>query len=162
MSEAQADTPKVPEKFWNKTFLLSFEGRVTRYDWWVRYFVPLLGLNVLFGIFDAALGTQFFGVILSLAMLWPGLAITAKRLHDRGRTGWLQALPLGLVILAIVLAFASGTLGAVLGVVAGIVSIWFIIEIGFLRGTRGKNDYGEDPLEGIEELDDLPPPPADA
>ena len=29
-----------------------------------------------------------------------------------------------------------------------IVGIWYLIELGFLRGTVGSNEYGPDPLEG--------------
>jgi len=28
------------------------------------------------------------------------------------------------------------------------ISIWAIVVLGFLRGTRGPNRYGPDPLEG--------------
>jgi uncharacterized membrane protein YhaH (DUF805 family) len=27
-----------------------------------------------------------------------------------------------------------------------VIGIWFVVELGFLRGTRGPNDYGPDPL----------------
>jgi uncharacterized membrane protein YhaH (DUF805 family) len=33
-------------------------------------------------------------------------------------------------------------------VAAFALSIWGLVEIGFLRGTVGPNQYGPDPLEG--------------
>jgi uncharacterized membrane protein YhaH (DUF805 family) len=33
-----------------------------------------------------------------------------------------------------------------LGIAILVVLIWFLIELGFLRGTQGQNQYGPDPL----------------
>ena len=62
----------------------AFEGRATRSEfwWWVLFVVlasaatGLLG-NVISGLF-------------SLAVLLPGIAVTARRLHDIDRSGWWQ------------------------------------------------------------------------
>ena len=35
-----------------------------------------------------------------------------------------------------------------LNVIIFVIGIWFLIELGFLRGTVGPNQYGPDPLEG--------------
>lgn len=78
----------------------TFGGRATRpeYWWWVLAYVilsvvtqlidavvvaPLLGL----GIFGANAG-QPLSVIVSLALLLPCLAVSCRRLHDIGRSGW--------------------------------------------------------------------------
>jgi uncharacterized membrane protein YhaH (DUF805 family) len=43
----------------------------------------------------------------------------------------------------------AGTTGfvAVAGLVSLIISIWALVELGFLRGTPGPNQYGPDPLQ---------------
>jgi uncharacterized membrane protein YhaH (DUF805 family) len=42
----------------------------------------------------------------------------------------------------------SGTLASILlGLGAFAVSIWSLVELGFLRGTRGPNRFGPDPLK---------------
>ncbi len=64
-----------------------------------------------------------FQAVFQLITLYPVLAFYTKRLHDRNRSGWF------LLILLIPL------IGA----------IWLIIELGFLRGTKGPNKYGADP-----------------
>jgi uncharacterized membrane protein YhaH (DUF805 family) len=35
----------------------------------------------------------------------------------------------------------------VIGLVTLVVTIWLIIELGFLKGKPGSNDYGPNPLE---------------
>ena len=57
----------------------------------------------------------FIGVIYSLAVLVPGWAITARRLHDTNRSGWMQLLaliPLVGVIIVIILCALPSTPGA--------------------------------------------------
>ena len=64
-------------------------------------------------------------VVVTLLALWPAIAAGAKRCHDRNRSGWFQ-----LVFLIPIVFF------------------WPIIEIYFLRGTKGTNRFGPDPLAG--------------
>jgi len=67
------------------------------------------------------LWTSYF--IAVLLVIWPSIALGVKRCHDRNRSGWFMILSL-----------------------IPILNFWYLIEIGFLRGTEGPNDYGEDPL----------------
>jgi uncharacterized membrane protein YhaH (DUF805 family) len=34
----------------------------------------------------------------------------------------------------------------IIGFATLVIAIWFLIELGFLRGTQGPNQYGPDPL----------------
>jgi len=115
-----------------KWFLLSFDGRITRSAYWLKFVLPYLVIAVVLGIVDAILGLQAEGVgllggLFGLAAIWPSIAVGAKRCHDRGRSGWFQ------LILLIP--------------VAGVV--WLLVELGFLRGTVGENRFGPDPLDGV-------------
>jgi len=77
------------------------------------------------------------------------LAIGVKRLHDRDRSGWWIVLfYFGPALLQAAQNSAeSGTLASILlGLGAFAVSIWALVEFGFLRGTRGPNRFGADPL----------------
>lgn len=38
------------------------------------------------------------------------------------------------------------TLGTILGAAAAIVGLWALVEMGFLKGTNGANQFGEDPV----------------
>lgn len=64
--------------------------------------------------------------IAGLLSLWISLATAVKRMHDRGRTGWL-VLPMYLLMLVLV------------GV------IWWLVDLGILEGQEGPNKYGPDP-----------------
>jgi uncharacterized membrane protein YhaH (DUF805 family) len=57
----------------------------------------------------------------SLLLAWPALAISAKRWHDRDRSGWW--------VLVLLLP--------VVGV------LWLLADNGFVRGSPGPNRFGE-------------------
>ena len=62
----------------------------------------------------------------SLAVLWPALAITAKRWHDRNRSAW----------------------WILINLVPVIGSLWTFVECGLMPGTAGPNRYGPAPAPG--------------
>lgn len=61
---------------------------------------------------------------LVLVFLWPKIAISVKRWHDRNKSGW----------------------WVFINLIPIVGPIWALVEQGFLRGTQGPNDYGDDPL----------------
>jgi uncharacterized membrane protein YhaH (DUF805 family) len=89
-------------------------------------------------------------ILVCLIVSWvSALAIGVKRLHDRDRSGWWIVLfYFGPGVLQAAQNSAeSGTLASILlGLGAVAVSIWALVEFGFLRGTRGPNRFGADPL----------------
>lgn len=87
-----------------------FKGRANRPQFW--YFVlfnTIISLILL--ILDGAAGTDILQSIYGLILLVPSLAVTARRLHDIGKSGWwilVWLLPLvGWVWLIILLATPS-------------------------------------------------------
>ncbi len=85
------------------------------------------------------------GIAAFIALPWAWLAITAKRLHDRNLSGWIQALPLAISIVAGILG--ATTAGNAVGLLSSLVSIGIFIICGFFKGTSGPNKYGQDPLQ---------------
>ena len=86
-----------------------FTGRATRQEFWMFALINVI-ISVLIGMIDSILGLNSgtigpLGGIYSLAVLVPSLAVGARRLHDIGRTGWMQLLALipvvGVVILIV-------------------------------------------------------------
>ncbi|MEO1619757.1 MAG: DUF805 domain-containing protein [Cyanobacteria bacterium J06632_3] len=88
-----------------------FDGRATRSEYWyytlfncIFAFVALMGsviLGQVAGIFGALYPLYIF------ATLVPSLAVACRRLHDTGRSGWMQLitiLPFGAIVLIIFLA----------------------------------------------------------
>ena len=107
------------------SLFFSFEGRISRQPFWLCtliivaiIFLPALALYDDIGSKEA--GT--FISIMCLVLLWPFLAIQAKRWHDRDKSGWwllIIFVPLGL--------------------------FWVLIDTGLLPGTEGTNRFGDDP-----------------
>ncbi|QLC24402.1 DUF805 domain-containing protein [Parasphingopyxis algicola] len=84
-------------------------------------------------------------ILVSLALVIPGIAVTVRRLHDTNRTGWWILAPLSGYILAFLGAAMESTAISLIGLLAvfglGITLLVFM----FLDGTPGPNRYGEDP-----------------
>ena len=71
-----------------------FDGRARRKEYW--YFVlfniiisvVLSFVDNLIGTVNVDTGAGMIGGVYSLAVLIPGLAVSVRRLHDTGRSGW--------------------------------------------------------------------------
>ena len=89
----------------------------------------------------------FFAVagIVFIAMIVSGVAVGIKRLHDRDKSGWWL---LAFYLVPALLDGVGRTMNSpvIFGLASLAVSIWAIVELGFLRGTTGPNQYGPDPL----------------
>jgi uncharacterized membrane protein YhaH (DUF805 family) len=113
--------------------LFSFSGRISRETyWWAS--VGIAAGAVAWAILVALIGAGFrngdptadtFPLILLapiyLWILWCSLAVSVKRWHDRGKSGlwtFIQLIPY-------------------------IGPLWALIELGFLKGTEGPNEFGD-------------------
>ena len=154
--------------------LFAFHGRINRKPFWIYsialvlvYTAALLGLSFLLGFFIAAIAGDTadptFGVLilvaaLTIVLIVCSLAISIKRLHDRNKSGWWMLLYYGVGVLQAGVSESGrgGTmddptpLGIVLALANFAVVIWYLVEVGFLKGTQGPNRYGRDPLGGTE------------
>ncbi len=65
----------------------TFSGRARRSEYWMFVLFNVIVSMVLAGV-DAAMGTKFLGTVYSLAAFIPGLAVSVRRLHDTGKSGW--------------------------------------------------------------------------
>lgn len=87
----------------------TFEGRSRRSEYWyyvLFYLLIVFVLSMLDALFDTDSEVQGIGLlsgVFSLVMLVPTLAVTCRRLHDTGRSGWWQLIAFVPVIGAIVL-----------------------------------------------------------
>lgn len=84
---------------------IDFSGRARRKEFWFFMLFNMLGCLAAL-IFDEVFGTEIiFYVIYILAMALPVLAVSIRRLHDLGKSGWwylLSLIPLvGMIILII-------------------------------------------------------------
>jgi len=105
-----------------RALLLGLDGRIARRTWWLWAVAMPLGLSLYLTVVLRVLGLPPRGtdVAVNLLLLWPVLAVSAKRWHDRGKSGWWV-----LVALVPVIGW-----------------LWVLLENGLLRGDAGANRYG--------------------
>lgn len=105
---------------------LSLQGRVSRREFWLWGVLALLGMALLLQalLAIAGVGPAAAERLVNLVLVWPAVAVSVKRWHDRDRSGWWV-----LVNLVPVIGW-----------------LWALVECGFLRGTPGPNRFGADPL----------------
>lgn len=119
---------------WRYLFL-SIEGRISRKPFWLGIVVMIV-ISVVASVLDLILGmprigtsamsagTGLISAVVSLIMIYPSIALSAKRWHDRGKSAW----------------------WILINLIPVIGWIWSLIATGFLKGTTGSNQYGPDPL----------------
>jgi uncharacterized membrane protein YhaH (DUF805 family)/predicted flap endonuclease-1-like 5' DNA nuclease len=100
-------------------FAFSFSGRIDRKEFWIGCIPIFIGFCISFEMLDAY-DTEGLGSLLMCVLVWCSLAVSAKRWHDRGKSGWSN--------LIILIPFGIGI-------------IWLFIELGLLQGTVGPNRF---------------------
>ena len=111
-------------------FFLSTSGRISRSTLWLGFVLPTWVLGIIamvidaaMGLFDEEAGIGVLSGLFSVLLIYPSIAVSIKRFHDRNRSGWFLLLML-----------------------VPILNIWPAIELYFIRGTRGDNNFGLEPL----------------
>jgi uncharacterized membrane protein YhaH (DUF805 family) len=130
--------------------LFSFHGRINRAPYWLTtlaIFAIVVALAVLGALSGGLGGLVLVLLVLYIPLLWTGLAIGAKRLHDRGKSAWWLLVFYVLPSVLGGIADHLGGAGFIFHIAAAAVGIWGLVELGFLRGTVGPNQYGPDPLQ---------------
>ena len=138
-------------------YLFGFEGRINR----ARYLVVQLALLTVWFLFwlkSPFQQREILGWVVAVAMIWINLATTAKRLHDRNRSGWwaiavfvvnrLSYLYYGLFFglhFGVDISVAEELLLVMFAVAQSLLQTWIIIELFFVIGADGPNRFGPDP-----------------
>lgn len=104
----------------------SLRGRIGRRQFWWHGVLGLLlvGLVLMAWLEIAGVAPERAEQVANLLVLWPVIAISVKRWHDRDRSGWW-------VLLVLV--------PTVIG------QLWALIDNGFVPGTKGPNRFGDVP-----------------
>lgn len=111
--------------FW---LLFSFNGRISRLPFWAMTAILLLPIIFPLSFISSRTQVNAYDGIMTLLLLWPSLAVQAKRWHDRNKSAW----------------------WILINLVPLIGSLWAFIENGFLPGTKGENRFGADPADQNE------------
>ena len=120
------------------SLLFSYQGRINRAKFWfgtVSLFAILAAIILLVVFLDlkneshdpttAEVVVSIFGGLVFLVSLYCHTCLGIKRFHDRDKSG----------------------LWVLVQFVPAVGSLWYFIETGFLEGTEGANQFGEDPLQ---------------
>ena len=111
-----------------------FTGRARRKEFWMFTLIHLIityGLIIVGGVFELGFVSIIAGIYI-IGTIVPNLAVSVRRLHDTGKSGWW--------ILISFVPFIGG--------------IWFLV-LAATEGDSGANAYGPDPKgsdAGINEI----------
>jgi uncharacterized membrane protein YhaH (DUF805 family) len=103
----------------------SLNGRIGITTFWLKGALPLVAFAFILGIIDGAYFdyspySGMLSILSRLFIIWPSIALTVKRWHDRDRSGWW-------ILIGLIPVFGT---------------IWAFIVNGFIPGTKGANRYG--------------------
>lgn len=122
----------------------NFEGRARRQEYWMFTLINVLIFFVLAFVSglladsgDASVIPIIIIGVYFLAILVPSIAVTVRRLHDTGKSGWYYLL-------------------SFIPYIGGIIMLVFTVQ----NGDVGLNQYGPDPKnpESNDEIDDIGKP----
>lgn len=94
----------------------TFSGRARRSEYWYFFLFNFI-ISFILGFIGGITHLTFLGIIYSFAVIIPGIAVSIRRMHDVGKSGWFILFPFYNLILV------------------------------FTEGEKGSNLYGADPKE---------------
>lgn len=105
----------------------NFTGRARRTEYWMFGLINFI-ISIVLAVLQAATDFSLISSIIyygySLIVLIPGLAVSVRRMHDIGKSGWML-----LIILIPIIG-----------------PIWLIV-LAATEGNSGDNQYGPDPKQ---------------
>lgn len=66
---------------------VKFTGRARRSEFWY-WCLALVITSFIVGVLSEVIDMGLFSLLFSLVIFFPGFAVSVRRLHDTGRTGW--------------------------------------------------------------------------
>jgi uncharacterized membrane protein YhaH (DUF805 family) len=142
--------------FW---LLFSFKGRVNRARYLAVQLVLLAFWLILWLKFSFDFASGWEAMVIVIAMIWVNAATTAKRLHDRNRSGWWAVAVFGVnrlcwiyyslffgLAFGVDISIAWEMLLVLVAIALSLLQTWALIELVFLIGTDGRNRFGADPM----------------
>ena len=101
-----------------------FSTRSRRREYWI-FFLMNFVISFILGFIGGLIGMRWIGVVYAVFVFIPALAVSVRRLHDTGRTGWwLLIAPIPLVDLVL---------------------LYFMLK----DSDPGDNEYGPNPKAGL-------------
>lgn len=85
----------------------NFKGRARRSEYWYYTLASFIA-----GFICGLLPIPFIAPLLSLVLFIPGLAVSVRRLHDIGKSGWMYLLILIPVVVLLFFSFGSARIAS--------------------------------------------------
>ena len=126
---------------WAELFLSS-NGRLSRTPFLIAAAV-LIGVATVYEAIANHTLHLLTGWFVYPPLMFSGVCLLSKRLHDRGRSGWWAAL----ILAAIIAVWPQPE--HFLDFVFSLVVLWAIVELGVMGGEQGANRYGPPPLKTV-------------
>jgi uncharacterized membrane protein YhaH (DUF805 family) len=104
------------------TQYVGFTGRARRSEYWYFALFGIL-VSIVLSFLQLATNTSWITTIVGLALFLPSLAVSVRRLHDTGRSGWWILIGLIPVI---------GTI---------------VLIVFYVQDSQGDNQYGPSPKQ---------------
>ena len=147
-----------------KTLFLSADGRISRQSFWIAVLI-LFGANVVLSWIPV------IGWLIGLALIYCSVCVYSKRLHDMGKSGWLQVAPMVICFVLLMIGGLSMGGAAAMGAFSGrddmmagaamggmgamfltfglafLVGVGFLLWVGLTPGEPGANKYGDPPAQ---------------
>lgn len=132
--------------------LFSFQGRINRRLFWLwnsAYYLLIITISTIVNKLVPDAATLAIPSILVL-LVFPDLAVSAKRWHDRNKSSYWLVLYIPLVLSRLMVAITNAgeayhpsLYQSVISVSALACGAWIFVECGFLKGDEQANKYGE-------------------
>lgn len=138
--------------------LFNVNGRIGQREFWTGVVILVVG-NILISVIPV------LGVLIWLVLVWVGIAVYGKRLHDVGKSAWFHAIPWAVTLLlsldalimtvnaimgatsrgseSVILA-SSGMMGP-LFFLGNLVWLGYTLWVGLMDSELGENAYGQAP-----------------
>ena len=115
-------------------------GRLEREGYWIWGLIPFFVIGLVHGTAVHAFHARDHSIELALILVWPNIALTARRLHDLNVSGWWSALYLAPAAVVLAIGFLTGQWQV------PTYAYYFCpiaqVTLGLLPGTPGPNKYG--------------------
>lgn len=133
---------------------VNFKGRARRKEYWMFTLITTL-IAICISIAELPFNTELGSNIYAFATLLPTLAVSIRRLHDIGKSGWWAVIPMLLLTILIVLMEFTSALDVLLG--NGVALTIFLVlcfSYGILMlvwactdSQASENKYGKNPKD---------------
>ena len=134
--------PEAVEVCFKKYF--NFKDRASRSEYWYFTLFGLIVYAIGFGLMFISYKLFWLLIVISIALIIPFIAVTARRLHDINKSGWFQLLsvPAGILEAAFQAQKSLEILFMIVGWGCGIYLFILYIQ----EGDKKQNRFGENPL----------------